>query len=255
LRSAWAEPYLLGLSSWSGLALLIVQILGSSVGFLYHYGVRELSKIVAVFIGAGISLSLLAFCQFALKKRKDLFFLVGFTSNALSSALTTLLIQVIDRWQAFEYQTWFFGYVNLTTPTTLVLSYLLGFYLMKNLFKFLPKIIVFSVQETQGPLNLDQFKILVFLASLTGLSILLIGSVGFVGILIPAFLHPIPWRSLKEKWWACYILGGSLYGWAHWLGQIIYPPYEFNASVVIALCLGPFFLIKLFKAPTPPQSF
>lgn len=95
--------------------------------------------------------------------------------------------------------------------------------------------------------NVDRLRIVISMMAvlLASVSTSVVGIVSFVGLLVPHIARIFVGSNHRVLIPYSVILGALVFLTADTLGRSIMPPYEMNASVVMAVVGGPFFIILL----------
>lgn len=95
--------------------------------------------------------------------------------------------------------------------------------------------------------NVDLFRILISLMAvlLASISTAVVGIVSFVGLLVPHMARIFVGSNHKLLLPYSMLLGALVFLGADTLGRCIMPPYEVNASVIMSVAGGPFFILLL----------
>ena len=96
-------------------------------------------------------------------------------------------------------------------------------------------------------LNVDRYRLLISLVAvvLASVSTAVAGSVSFVGLLVPHIGRIFVGSNHKVLIPYSFLLGALLFLSADTVGRMIAPPYEVNASIIMAVIGGPFFIVLL----------
>ncbi len=130
--------------------------------------------------------------------------------------------------------------IYLTLPV-LVLVYLLGY-----------QITVAGLgEETASSFGLAYQRLVWLVLALVALGntavLLLVGSVPFLGIVVPNLVALYFGDHVKHTLWITAIIGSSLLMICDLLARLVITPYELPVSVVVGLVCGSLFLFLLFK--------
>lgn len=95
--------------------------------------------------------------------------------------------------------------------------------------------------------NVDKLRILISLVAvlLASVSTAVVGIVSFVGLLVPHIARMFVGSSHRALIPYSMLLGALVFLGADTLGRSILPPYEVNASVIMSVVGGPFFILLL----------
>lgn len=84
-------------------------------------------------------------------------------------------------------------------------------------------------------------------ALLTGISVSISGTIGFIGLMVPHFVRLITGSRHRPLLPASALGGGLFLLFCDTLGRTAFPPYEIRAGIITSLLGGPFFLFLLLR--------
>ncbi len=236
------EPYTLG--SASGAAL------GASVGILVF---GTISPVLA-FLGAlGTGFFVYTVARIEGGILRDRLILAGVVLSFLCSSLV-MIIMVMGGRELYEILYLLMGYlgviINDSNRAMIIVLIIISIALVAFLYRFHRELDVISQgTETAAGLgiNIQTFSLIIFFSSalLIGLTVSIVGAIGFVGLIIPHVAKLIFGPKHRYNLGASFILGATFLIFADTLSRII-TVYELPVGVVTSLVGVPFF-IYLYK--------
>lgn len=240
-----ADPYVLGVSSMSGLFVVIALSLSSA-----------LSNLQLGFVGAfGGVLAAIAISSIAFLKRQNMSFvlIVGILLSLFSQSLLSLIYVFKDPAFAGTIQGWFFG--DLSRPSlfgaiwmqaVLWLIFFVGSKRVEEL-----DLLAFgeSIARGQGlSIQAVRSKWILLGSLLVAFQVSQTGMIGFIGLLIPYFLKRRYGFFARDLLKANLILGGGIVMLLDAISLRVFYPYSISIGVWTALIGTPFFLFAIFKS-------
>ncbi len=244
LRNPLADPYVLGVSGGAALGALVAMLFGASGAALLHLGALA---------GAFAAIAIV----FALSFRAGdwnvhRLLLTGIVLSAGFTALISLVLVLAPQVQLRGMLFWLMGDLsdagNSTLAWMILVSALLLFVaLAKNLDVLaLGSLKARALGVAVGPL---QAAIYFGAAIATVAAVLLGGSIGFVGMMVP---HALRLIGVHEHRWllpSAALLGGSFVVLADTLARSAWAPQQLPVGVFTALIGVPVLLILLSRKP------
>lgn len=243
-RNPIADPSLLGINTGAALALVISHIYFPNL----HYSLRLLSCL----LGAGMT-ALLIF-GLSLTKRQGYQQLRLILSGVMISSLFQAIGQALTI--RFNLSTALIGWqsgglmlVNWTMLKLVVPFMLLGLMLSQALAHQLTVLnLTDSVAKGLG----QRVELVTFIAVLLALilsasSVALVGSLSFVGLIIPHFIKQFVPQNYKKILPLTVLTGATFLVWADLLSRLIAAPYETPLTAIVSLVGLPCFLWLLRK--------
>ncbi len=244
LRNPLADPYVLGISGGAAVGALGAMLLGFGTGF---------SLEIAAFIGAMAVMWLV----FGLARgdgswTQTRLLLTGVIVAAGCGAAVALMLSLAPDHQLRGMLFWLMGDASQSGDPLLALLILAAGL----------AVALFFARElnllTRGPLlaatlgaNVARLRlILYFLASLlTATAVTRVGSVGFVGLVVPHLVRLVMGNDQRLLLPAAVLAGGTLLTLADTLARSIIAPQQLPVGVLTALIGVPVFLFLLARAP------
>ena len=249
LRNPLADPYVLGISGGASVGVLAAMLLGASAGF----GLEA-----AAFVGALAAMWLV----FGLARgdgswTQTRLLLTGVIVSAGCGAAVALMLSLAPDQQLRGMLFWLMGDASQAGEPLPALFILAAGLLVA----------MFYARElnllTRGPLlaatlgaNVGRLRlVLYFLASLlTAAAVTSVGSVGFVGLVVPHLVRLALGNDQRLLLPAATLAGGALLTLADTLARSIIAPQQLPVGVLTALIGVPVFLFLLARAPKVEQA-
>jgi len=249
LRNPLADPYVLGISGGAAVGALGAMLLGVSAGF----GLEA-----AAFVGALAAMWLV----FGLARgdgswTQTRLLLTGVIVAAGCGSAVALMLSLAPDQQLRGMLFWLMGDASQAGNPIFVLLILLAGLLLALFFARELNLL------TRGPLlaatlgaNVGRLRlVLYFLASLlTAAAVTSVGSVGFVGLVVPHLVRLALGNDQRLLLPAATLAGGALLTLADTLARSIIAPQQLPVGVLTALIGVPVFLFLLARAPKVEQA-
>jgi iron complex transport system permease protein len=236
------EPYTLG--SASGAAL------GASVGILIF---GAISPILAFLGSLGVGFFVYTVARIEGGLLRDRLILAGVVLSFLCSSLV-MIIMVLGGRELYEILYLLMGYlgiiINATNRILIITLIVISLGLVAFLYRYHRELDIISQgTETAAGLGIDiqKFSLIIFFSSalLIGLTVSIVGAIGFVGLIIPHVSKLLFGPRHRYNLGASFILGSTFLVLADTLSRVI-TVYELPVGVVTSLVGVPFF-IYLYK--------
>jgi iron complex transport system permease protein len=236
------EPYTLG--SASGAAL------GASIGILIF---GAISPILAFLGSLGVGFFVYTVARIEGGLLRDRLILAGVVLSFLCSSLV-MIIMVLGGRELYEILYLLMGYlgviINATNRIMIIILIVISLGLVAFLYRYHRELDIISQgTETAAGLgiNIQKFSLIIFFSSalLIGLTVSIVGAIGFVGLIIPHVSKLLFGPRHRYNLGASFILGSTFLVLADTLSRVI-TVYELPVGVVTSLVGVPFF-IYLYK--------
>jgi len=248
LRNPLADPYVLGISGGAAVGALAAMLLGVGMGIDAGFGLEA-----AAFVGALAAMWLV----FGLARgdgswTQTRLLLTGVIVAAGCGAAVALMLSLAPDQQLRGMLFWLMGDASQAGNPVFVLLILLAGLLIAMFFARELNLL------TRGPLlaatlgaNVGRLRlILYFLASLlTAAAVTSVGSVGFVGLVVPHLVRLALGNDQRLLLPAVTLAGGALLTLADTLARSVIAPQQLPVGVLTALIGVPVFLFLLARAP------
>jgi iron complex transport system permease protein len=253
LRNPLADPYVLGISGGAAVGALAAMLLGIGIGVDAGFGLEA-----AAFVGALAAMWLV----FGLARgdgswTQTRLLLTGVIVAAGCGAAVALMLSLAPDQQLRGMLFWLMGDASQAGNPLFVLLILLAGLLVAMFFARELNLL------TRGPLlaatlgaNVGRLRlILYFLASLlTAAAVTSVGSVGFVGLVVPHLVRLALGNDQRLLLPAVTLAGGALLTLADTLARSVIAPQQLPVGVLTALIGVPVFLFLLARAPKFEQT-
>ncbi|WP_438270082.1 FecCD family ABC transporter permease [Rhizobium leguminosarum] len=245
LRNPLAEPYVLGISAGASTGAVCVMILG------FGYGILGLSS--GAFIGAVIAFLLVGFLATGARGSGERIILCGVAGSQLFNALTSYIVTTsANAEQARGILFWLLGSLSGVRWPDVYLSVpiaLAGFIICMAHVRALDAFAFGTDAAASLGIAVRRVQIVLFgmTAAMTASVVSMVGSIGFVGLVIPHaarfLVGPGHGRLLPAT-----ALGGAIYMvGADIVSRVIIPQQILPIGVVTALFGAPAFAIILYR--------
>ncbi|MGB7055588.1 MAG: iron ABC transporter permease [bacterium] len=232
------EPYTLG--SASGAAL------GASIGILIF---GAISPVLAFLGSLGVGFFVYTVARIEGGVLRDRLILAGVVLSFLCSSLV-MIIMVMGGRELYEILYLLMGYlgiiINATNRIMIISLILISIVIVAFLYRYHRELDIISQgTETAAGLGIDiqKFSLIIFFSSalLVGLTVSIVGAIGFVGLIIPHVSKLLFGPRHRFNLGASFVLGATFLIFADTLSRII-TVYELPVGVVTSLVGVPFFL-------------
>ena len=241
-NNKFVSPSTAGTMEWCKLGVLI--------SILFFGGEHKLIKIIVAFIIALVGNFFFMVILKNIKFKNSLLVpLIGMMLGSVVSSITSFisykyeLIQNISAWLQGNFSTVIKGnyeILYLGVPTAIIT------YMYANKFT-----IASMGEEFAINLGVNYQKIvtigLILVSFITSLIVVTIGSIPFVGLIIPNIVSMMKGDSIKNTIFDISIIGSIFVLLCDILGRIIIYPYEISVSTIISIVGSIIFLFILFK--------
>ena len=239
LRNALADPFILGVSGGAAVGALTAIFLGSSVFWLYQ----------SAFGGALLSI-LLVFALANAGKRWSVtrLLLTGVVVSSGWGALINLLLTISSGNTVQSMLFWLMGDLSHSQASwhswALLLAGLGGGLTLSRALN----VLVQGDQNAQTlGVKVEALRIALYLAAsvLTASAVVIAGSVGFVGLIVPHAIRMLGGRDHRYLIPSAVLLGGSFLVFADSLARTLLAPQQLPVGIVTALIGVPSFILIL----------
>jgi iron complex transport system permease protein len=245
LRNPLAEPYVLGISAGASTGAVSIVILGLGAG--------AVSLSAGAFAGAFAAFFLVALLSNGARGGADRTILAGVAASQLFNAATSYIVTTSgNAQQARDVMFWLLGsFGGVRWPEFTLVSIVVGLALIVCLF-YARVLDAFAFgDETAASLgvNVGRTRIMLFAltAIMTATIVSMVGTIGFVGLVVPHaarfVVGPLHARMLP----ACAIAGAIFMVLADIASRTLVPQQVLPIGVVTALVGVPFFSIILYR--------
>jgi iron complex transport system permease protein len=249
LRNPLAEPYLLGISAGASTGAVAVMIIGLGGGLL------SLSS--GAFSGAAIAFALVSILAAGSGGGSDRIILAGIAGSQLFNALTSYIITTsANAEQARGVMFWLLGNLGgvrwpdfyLAAPVALI-----GFVICILYARALDAFTFGTDSAAALGIPVRRVRLILFglTAMMTATMVSIVGSIGFVGLVIPHAARFLVGPSHARLLPAALMIGAIFMVLADIISRIIIPQQILPIGVVTALFGAPAFALILYRARRP----
>ncbi|WP_079210656.1 FecCD family ABC transporter permease [Brucella pituitosa] len=245
LRNPLAEPYVLGISAGASTGAVAVVILGLGAG--------ALSLSAGAFAGAFLAFLFVALLSNGTRGGADRTILAGVAASQLFNAATSYIVTTSgNAQQARDVMFWLLGsFGGVRWPEFLLVSAVIGLGLLICLFyaRVLDAFAFGDEAAASLGVHVGRARMVLFAltAMMTATIVSMVGSIGFVGLVVPHaarfLVGPLHIRLLP----ACAIGGAVFMVLADIASRALVPQQVLPIGVVTALVGVPFFSIILYR--------
>ncbi|SIP93211.1 iron complex transport system permease protein [Rhizobium sp. RU33A] len=249
LRNPLAEPYVLGISAGASTGAVGIVILG--------FGSGAVSLSAGAFAGAFAAFLFVALLSNGTRGGADRTILAGIAASQLFNAATSYIVTTAgNAQQARDVMFWLLGsFGGVRWPEFMLVSVVVGFGLIACLaYSRILDAFAFGDEAAAAlGVNVGRARLALFCltAMLTATIVSMVGSIGFVGLVIPHaarfLVGPLHIRLLP----ACAIGGAIFMVLADIASRILVPQQVLPIGVVTALVGVPVFSIILYRFQRP----
>lgn len=245
LRNPLAEPYVLGISAGASTGAVAIIVLGLGGGVLSLSG--------GAFLGAFAAFCFVALLSNGTRGGADRTILAGVAASQLFNAVTSYIVTTSgNAQQARDVMFWLLGsFGGVRWPEFMLVSLVVGIGLVACLC-YARTLDTFAFgDETAASLGVDVDRARIVLFALTAMMtatiVSMVGSIGFVGLIVPhtarALVGPLHVRLLP----ACMLIGAVFMVLADVASRALIPQQVLPIGVVTALVGVPFFSVILYR--------
>lgn len=248
LKNELASPYTLGVSSGASLGAGLIIVTGMSLPLIGKFTLPLVGFIFGLFT---------VFFVIIFSKRIDktmsnnTVILVGMVLSLFVNALLTTLtaffsndLKSIALWQMGSFAMRGWTYVGLICP-----FFIIG---MLGVFRFTKEMDILTFGEEQAKsVGVDTYKVkrklFIYCAILTGGSVALSGTIGFIDLIAPHVVRRAFGSNHKYVIPMSFLFGGGLMVITDLISRTLFAPIELPVGAVTALIGAPFFAYVYFK--------
>ncbi|KQN75288.1 iron ABC transporter permease [Devosia sp. Leaf64] len=246
LRNALAEPYVLGVSAGASTGAVAIMILG--------FGSGALTLSAGAFVGAFAAFIFVALLSDGARAGAGKTILAGVAASQLFNALTSYVVSTSgNAQQARDVMFWLLGsFGGVRWPefylalTVVIVGFLVCIYFAKALDAF-----AFGDDAAASlGIPVDTVRVVLFAvtALLTATIVSMVGSIGFVGLVVPHAARFIVGPSHMRLLPTCLVTGAIFLVLADIVSRVILPQQVLPIGVVTALVGVPFFSVILYRS-------
>ncbi len=242
LRNPLADPFVLGISGGAGTSLLLAMLLGLTGLWLVGAG----------FLGALLSLAILLLLAWRAGLRPQRLLLAGVILSSAWGAVVTLMLALAPDAPLRGMIFWLMGDISGVDPAIAAVPLggaLLALALTWPLARGFDALVQGEMNARALGVAVDRLRILTLLiaAGITTLTVLVAGSIGFVGLVTPHLLRLLGLRRHRVLLPACVLGGGTLLLLADLAARTFAAPLQLPVGAVTAAIGAPIFLWLLAR--------
>lgn len=247
LRNPLADPYTLGVSAGASVGAAVVITFGLQTALLGIWTIP-----IAAFTTGLISLLIvLRLANIQGQYNLETLILSGVVVSAFLSSFVSFLVSMSDK-VINQIVFWMMGSLSLQGwefIQILLPGFLLGFI---ALIAYSRTLNIFALGERQAAhlgVNVKRTRLAILIIStfITAASVSIVGTVGFVGLVVPHFVRLLVGPDYRVLMPVSAIFGGVFVLWADTLARTLLSPTEIPLGVITAFLGAPFFAYLLRK--------
>ena len=246
LRNPLAEPYVLGVSAGASTGAVSIIVLGLGAG--------TVTLSAGAFAGSLAAFLFVVLLASGARGGADRTILAGVAASQLFNALTSYIVSTsANAQQARDVMFWLlgsFGGVRWPEFQLVLVMVLLGFAICMYYARALDAFAFGDDAASSLGISVGRVRVILFAvtAMMTATIVSMVGSIGFVGLVVPhaarVIVGPLHMRLLP----ACVAVGAIFMVLADIVSRVILPQQVLPIGVVTALIGVPFFSVILYRA-------
>lgn len=246
LRNALAEPYVLGVSAGASTGAVAIMILGLGSG--------AVTLSAGAFVGAFCAFLFVALLSDGARAGAGKTILAGVAASQLFNALTAYVVSTSgNAQQARDVMFWLlgsFGGVRWPEFQLALAVVIVGFLVCMYFAKALDAFAFGDDAAASLGIPVDAVRVILFAATalLTAAIVSMVGSIGFVGLVVPHAARFIVGPAHVRLLPTCVVTGAVFLVVADIVSRVILPQQVLPIGVVTALVGVPFFSIILYRS-------
>ncbi|PAV28033.1 ABC transporter permease [Virgibacillus profundi] len=249
LRNPLADPYTIGVSSGAALGAVFVLFFQVTI-----VGLGSFTLPVVAIISGFITL-FIVFGLVRLSSRNlaiETIILAGIIVGAFIGSVTSLIISLGDRDSMTQIIYWLYGSVAMRgwEHVQLILPFMLvGAFMLLIHYRELNALALGEEAADHIGVNVKRGKIFILLGAslLTGASVAVSGSIGFVGLVIPHLVRLVTGPNHRHLLPLSMLVGGAFLIAADLVARTIIAPSELPIGVITGLIGAPVFALLLIR--------
>ena len=242
LKNPLAEPYILGVSSGSGVGVIVAMMAGALSAWILP---------LASFSGALITIVLVYLLgRVGGRLHTTTMLLAGVMIAAFFGAVIMLLLSTASLTEMGSALFWLMGDLSGADRGKAVIAFLYcgaGFFLLYTNFRGLNLLTVGEESALHLGIGVERVKVVIFVTAslMTGLSVAFSGLIGFVGLVVPHSARLLFGGDHRLLLPASALLGGSFLILTDTIARSIIAPAELPVGVITAAAGAPLFIYLL----------
>lgn len=253
-RNPLVEPSLIGVSSGSAAAVVVIIVFGGVLS-IPAFGLAHdvVLSVVAFLGGLGATFLVLRLSNKGSRTNIAVLILIGVAINAMAGAIIGLAIFYADENQLRTFTFWTLGDLGGATWNKLIVAVPLLTLSNALLLLFSKSLNALTLGEAEAfHLGVDTEKtkrnIILLSALNVGISVSMAGMIGFIGLVVPHVIRVSFFPDNRLVLPASILGGASLLIFSDIIARTIVSPAELPIGVVTALIGAPFFVVLLMNA-------
>ncbi len=245
LRNPLAEPYVLGISAGASTGAVCVMLLGLGAG--------AVSLSVGAFGGALVAFAFVVLLTSGPRGGAERTILAGVAASQLFNALTSYIVSTsANAEQARSVMFWLLGSFAGVRWSDVSLAAVVVLAGLAICIRYARSLDAFTFGEDAArslgvPVRRVRLVLFAVTALMTATMVSMVGSIGFVGLVIPHAARFIVGPSHMRLLPACVVVGAIFMVLADIVSRIILPQQVLPIGVVTALVGVPFFAVILYR--------
>ncbi len=245
LRNPLAEPYVLGISAGASTGAVCVMLLGLGAG--------AVSLSVGAFGGALVAFAFVVLLTSGPRGGAERTILAGVAASQLFNALTSYIVSTsANAEQARSVMFWLLGSFAGVRWSDVSLAAVVVLAGLAICIRYARSLDAFNFGEDAArslgvPVRRVRLVLFAVTALMTATMVSMVGSIGFVGLVIPHAARFIVGPSHMRLLPACVVVGAIFMVLADIVSRIILPQQVLPIGVVTALVGVPFFAVILYR--------
>lgn len=249
VRNILADPYILGVNSGASVGAAAAILTGFGAGF--GAGLSGYALQISAFLGAMVASAMVfTIARYAGRLTSTRLIMAGVTVGYALSALTSFMIFAADTAESSRsVMFWLLGSLGLASWSGPLLALtIIVTLIMAILWGVAPQLDALSMgDDTARTLGIDPEKLRIFLLVLScllvGSIVALVGSIGFLGLVVPHVARRLVGGTHRTILPIAALLGAILLCWADIGSRTWLAPQEIPLGIITALIGAPFLII------------
>jgi iron complex transport system permease protein len=252
LKNPLADPYILGISSGSGLGAVVAIIAGFHIGFLGTFSIPVTAFVFGLFS--------IIFVYFLSKKGsrvgvEDLL-LSGVIVTSMLSGIIMFIVSATEREGLHSALWWLLGNTQIYDMKILIIVGIItivGILLSMLLARNLNTMSLGEEEAISVGLDTEKIKMLFFVLTsvMTAVIVSVCGMIGFVGLIIPHIARRLIGPDHRRLIPVSAFCGGIYLVLCDIIARRLTQPIELPIGVITAIVGGPFFIFLLKRSKLP----
>ncbi|MFD2444916.1 FecCD family ABC transporter permease [Bacillus sp. CGMCC 1.16607] len=249
LRNPLADPYTIGVSSGAALGAVVVLYFQITLAMLGSFTL----PFVAIICGFLTMFLVFAVTHFSNRKLAiETIILAGMIVSSFISAIISLIIALSSREDIRQILYWLMGSIGMrgwSHVKLIIPFFIVGALMLLSRSRDLNALALGEESAEHLGVNVHRGKLFILIGAslLTGASVAVSGSIGFVGLVIPHFIRLLVGPNHKHVLPLSMLTGGGFLILADLISRTIIAPKELPIGVITALIGAPIFAVLLIR--------